>query len=477
MSSISTSPRGSTSSPRASTTSPVTSPRIALPTPLITAPIVSGNGNSTTSTSSMNSMSSSVKAPPKTYEISDTPAVKSGFVWKTTGKKHTDGPWAKRYLELAPRFLLYSKNQKSPTLGVIPLSRVREVQIDTSKKKSNSFGLILDDRGYFFYTATISERNDWVEGIKYNISILKKENNNSLGKPELEIDYSEGEEETELEFKRDFRGNYDVVEPPLGKGTFSTVYKAKNKATGEAVAAKIISKATTQKYQHFLQREIEIMKDLNHPNIVKLDEVYEDENELVLIFELVQGQELFKRVVARRRYSEAETRNVVFQLVLVMDYCHKKRVAHRDLKLENILTYFDGGKEIVKVIDFGLSKKFTEGGSDMLKSRVGSPTYCAPEIYELQPGENYTTAVDIWSIGVITYTLLSGFPPFGNGCDPGIVQNVTRVAYDYTDPVWNNVSQDAKTFMDHIFVLDPRQRYTAADCLNDPWLRNLRIKT
>eukprot|EP01116_Phalansterium_solitarium_P013978 TRINITY_DN3145_c0_g1_i1.p1 TRINITY_DN3145_c0_g1~~TRINITY_DN3145_c0_g1_i1.p1 ORF type:complete len:404 (+),score=68.59 TRINITY_DN3145_c0_g1_i1:133-1344(+) len=200
--------------------------------------------------------------------------------------------------------------------------------------------------------------------------------------------------------------DFYVIGKEIGRGTFSVVKRGKNKQTGVEYAIKCIDKKFIK--LHLLQREITIMKQLQHPNILPLVDVFESREFIYLVLVLVTGGELFDQIVQNGNYCEADARNIVTQILSAVSYLHSHGVVHRDLKPENLLCIGSGSKIQIYVADFGLSRAF-EGDSQQLSTYCGSPEYVAPEVLACVP---YDQAVDLWSVGVITYILLTGFLPF-----------------------------------------------------------------
>jgi len=261
----------------------------------------------------------------------------------------------------------------------------------------------------------------------------------------------------------------------IGKGGFSVVYRAEKKGSNppEEYAVKCIKKKMVEGDDiKLLRREIQIMKKLNHLNILKLYEVYEDEEQFYLVMELVKGKELFDKIVERGMYSERDASNIIFQVVSAVDYLHENNIAHRDLKPENLLSAGEGDKEIVKIADFGFSKSFAEEGEKLMTS-CGSPGYVAPEILT---AESYDKSVDMWSVGVIIYILLSGYPPFYADSAPALFKKIMDVKYDFDDSVWEDISDSAKDLIRNLLVKDPAKRLTAKQCLEHPWVRGSAAK-
>jgi len=251
----------------------------------------------------------------------------------------------------------------------------------------------------------------------------------------------------------------------LGRGGFSIVKKGVHKESGEAFAIKIIEKTAGEEELQLLQREIDIMKKLKHKNIISLEEVFDEPDCIYLVMELVTGGELFDQIVSRGTYGERDAANIVQQILCAVEYMHNNGIAHRDLKPENLLVS-GPNNDIIKVTDFGLSKDF---GQATLKTSCGTPDYVAPEVLKGMP---YDNSVDIWSIGVITYILLCGFPPFYGNSDQQIFEKIMKADYDFPSPDWDDISDEAKEFIGAILVLDFSTRPSASDCLLAPWLDN-----
>nr|XP_057945993.1 MAP/microtubule affinity-regulating kinase 3a isoform X2 [Doryrhamphus excisus] len=244
-------------------------------------------------------------------------------------------------------------------------------------------------------------------------------------------------------------GNYRLLKT-IGKGNFAKVKLARHILTGREVAIKIIDK--TQLNPNSLQklfREVRIMKILNHPNIVKLFEVIETERTLYLVMEYASGGEVFDYLVAHGRMKEKEARAKFRQIVSAVQYCHQKRIVHRDLKAENLLLDADMN---IKIADFGFSNEFTVGNK--LDTFCGSPPYAAPELFQ---GKKYDgPEVDVWSLGVILYTLVSGSLPFDGQNLKELRERVLRGKYRI--PFY--MSTDCENLLKRFLVLNPAKRGT-----------------
>lgn len=258
-----------------------------------------------------------------------------------------------------------------------------------------------------------------------------------------------------------------AVGDELGRGAFSVVRRGVKKGgTGEKVALKFIEKKfVKKKHIEQLRREIDIMQKVNHTNVLALKGIHENDTHLTLVMELVDGGELFYKIVDRGSFTEKDARNVVRQVCRGVAYLHSMGIAHRDLKPENLLCDGDGDNMTIKIADFGLSKIFGEG--ETLETSCGTPDYVAPEVLT---GSAYDNAVDMWSVGVITYILLCGFPPFYAPSQNVLFEKILSADYDFPDPEWTHVSEAAKNFIRHLIVKEPEARYSAAAALEDPWL-------
>jgi serine/threonine protein kinase len=257
----------------------------------------------------------------------------------------------------------------------------------------------------------------------------------------------------------------------IGRGGFSVVFEAKHKENGMKVAVKCVQLAcqADDEAMTALKREIRIMKKVNHPNILKLYEVFVEEESFYLVMELVPGKELFERIIDRGQYSERHASNIIRQIVSAVDYLHSNGIAHRDLKPENLLSSGDDENEVIKIIDFGLSKKF---GDEQLVTSVGSPGYVAPEVLT---AESYDKSVDMWSVGVILYILLCGFPPFFADTSTELFKKIIEVKYDFDDPAWDDVSEAPKEIIRKLLVKDPKERITAHDLAEHPWVKGIGV--
>lgn len=252
----------------------------------------------------------------------------------------------------------------------------------------------------------------------------------------------------------------------LGRGAFSIVYLATQRASGQQYAVKVINKKDLGKdYEKNLKMEVDILKKVNHPNIIALKELFDTPDKLYLIMELVTGGELFDKIVEKGSYTESEAGQLVRKIVSAVDYLHNLGIVHRDLKPENLLLKRADNDLEIAIADFGLSK--IVGQQMMMQTACGTPSYVAPEVLN---ASGYGKEVDMWSIGVITYILLCGFPPFYGDTVPEIFEQIMEANFDYPEEYWGTVSKEAKDFINKLLVVDSDKRLTASDALRHPWL-------
>jgi len=250
----------------------------------------------------------------------------------------------------------------------------------------------------------------------------------------------------------------------LGRGAFSVVKLAVNKKTSERFAVKIIDKKNVGSDLVRLETEIQILKKVHHPNVISLKELFDTPEYLFIVTELVTGGELFDKIVEKGSYTEKTAATLVIKIVSAIDYLHNLGIVHRDLKPENLLLKSATDDTEVKLADFGLSKIV---GPHVMMTACGTPGYVAPEVLS---ATGYDKEVDLWSIGVITYILLCGFPPFYNEDLPKLFEQIMKADYDFPPEYWNHVSKDAKDFIKKLLVVDPSKRLSSQQALSHPWL-------
>ncbi|KAG1713488.1 hypothetical protein DVH05_001275 [Phytophthora capsici] len=257
----------------------------------------------------------------------------------------------------------------------------------------------------------------------------------------------------------------------IGEGNFSIVKECTNRATGERFAVKCINKAALNpKDRSNLVQEIDILKDLSHPNIITLCDVYDGEGPMCfLVMEFAEGGELFDRIIAKEYYTEAEAKKVVKVVAKVLRYCHSDGVTHRDLKPENLLYKDETENSAIKIADFGFAKLVTEETN--MSTMCGTPGYYAPEIVRKLP---YDSKCDIWSLGVIAYILLCGFPPFYDENQVEEMRKILNGDFEFVAPYFDGVSQLAKDLICKMLVVQPSKRLSAQEVLDHPWFNDIK---
>ena len=277
--------------------------------------------------------------------------------------------------------------------------------------------------------------------------------------------------------KGDITQFYEVIKK-IGEGSYGKIYRVKNKQSGDIRAMKQIMKSKIPNIEKF-QNEIKILAMVDHPNIVRLFEVIEDDKYFNLFQELCTGGELLKKMHTTQM-KEKQIAKIFNQIMSAIAYCHEKGIVHRDLKLENILFASNNPDSPIKIIDFGFSvllgkndmnKKEDKDDNDLktygfkrMKSKVGTLYYISPEIIK----GNYDEKCDIWACGVILYILLCGYPPFNAPSDKEVYNIISQVKYDFNQPIWKNVSKYAKELIKNMLT-PAKNRYTAKQVLSSKW--------
>lgn len=213
-----------------------------------------------------------------------------------------------------------------------------------------------------------------------------------------------------------------------------------------------------------LNNEVGVLRSLDHPNIVKAYEIYYGKRNIHIVMEICNGGDLY----SRRPYSEKESARIVQKLLSAVHYLHEKRIVHRDLKFENIMFENTSESAEVKLIDFGLSKKFLHGHQTLMFGCVGTIHTMAPQVLNSEP---YDSQADLWSIGVVAYMLLSDTSPFYETNKQILIEKVRagKLTF-YAKEVWESISNEAKNFVSNLIKVDPEERFTAKQALAHEWL-------
>ncbi|XP_046840774.1 calcium/calmodulin-dependent protein kinase type 1-like isoform X2 [Xenia sp. Carnegie-2017] len=256
---------------------------------------------------------------------------------------------------------------------------------------------------------------------------------------------------------------YDLKDV-LGTGAFSEVVKGIEKSTGKSYAIKCIPKKLLKGKEENIENEINILKKVNHKHIIGLKELFDNKTHLYLVMDLVTGGELFDRIVERGSYTEKDASDALRCILEACAYLHELGIVHRDLKPENLLYETKEENSRLMISDFGLSKGTDDG---IMDTACGTPGYVAPEVLQQKP---YGPPVDCWSIGVIAYILLCGYPPFYDEDDSNLFAQILKAEYEFDEPYWDDISESAKDLVSHLMEVDPNKRFTCKEALVHPWI-------
>ena len=270
------------------------------------------------------------------------------------------------------------------------------------------------------------------------------------------------------------KDHYEILEP-IQHGTTSMTKKVKNKFSGMIRSMTVIKKAfiDLQEDEKNFMKEIAILRTLDHMNILKIYEFYQDEKCFYLINEYCNEGDLFEKI-QQGPLNEYSVCYIIKQILSAIDYCHDNNILHRDLKLESILIESIDNVIIknenielynIKISDFSSARSFRKNKN--LSKKVGTPYYIAPEVLN----RNYNEKCDIWSIGVLMFMLLSGKPPFWGDTDKEIIQMVKEGKMDFRKNEWNNISNDAIDLVNNMLRYDSKKRFSAFECLKHNWFK------
>ncbi|KAI8143076.1 kinase-like domain-containing protein [Fennellomyces sp. T-0311] len=253
---------------------------------------------------------------------------------------------------------------------------------------------------------------------------------------------------------------YKVSNHTLGVGSFAVVKLCTHRKTGQTFALKIVMKKAIA----------DVLKQVRHPHIISMHGLYEDAQAVYIVTDHAKGGELFQQLLRKGSYTERDASHLVRQILQGLAYLHEHDIVHRDIKPENLLFQTTDSEDKLMITDFGLSRIIRDHDG-ILMTACGTPGYVAPEIL-LRAGHG--TPVDLWSVGVITYTLLSGYTPFWGADEPTLFDNIIRGQYEYDDEYWGDISASGKRTENHLIdsclQLDPTKRITAAEALRHPWI-------
>jgi len=352
------------------------------------------------------------------------------------------------------------------------LTTVSKVQCEIIK---NSNGIFLKDK---------SSNGTWVNGHKIGKDAMWPLDHNAeicfAGAKKKVYVFMSTEPQTET-FPTALTNKY-TVSKVLGRGATGEVRLGFRIPDLHRVAIKIISKkncstiSSLVSSQEAILNEVRILQNASHPNIIHLEDVIDSKDFLFIVLELAEGGELFDKIIEKTKFNEAEAKLHFYQMASAINYLHSKNICHRDLKPENILLCsLDDKNPVIKITDMGLSKLVDL--NTVMKTFCGTPQYIAPEIVlgagrmESQP---YSMKVDVWSLGVILYILVSGTPPFSEDrkCGMELKQQILQANYIYYPQLFDQISSQAKDLIDKCLRVDPNERISSEEILRHPWLKD-----
>ncbi|KAK9472491.1 kinase-like domain-containing protein [Dipodascopsis tothii] len=254
--------------------------------------------------------------------------------------------------------------------------------------------------------------------------------------------------------------------PVLGAGTYGIVKEATVAATGDRVAVKVILKDSVKGNVKMIYEELDVLRRLNHPHIVKFVDWFESKEKFYLVTQLATGGELFDRICERGKYTEQDAVETVREILEAVAYLHDLNIVHRDLKPENLLYVDPSPTSELVLADFGIAKTL-ESKDEVLTSMAGSFGYAAPEVLR---GSGHGKPCDVWSLGVITYTLLCGYSPFRSENIEDFLLEVRENGVIFHERYWRGVSEEAKEFILCMLRVNPAKRLTCKDLLDHHWI-------
>lgn len=270
-----------------------------------------------------------------------------------------------------------------------------------------------------------------------------------------------GDSKTDKTYENEY-----ITQNQLGTGAFSVVKQCKRRINGHLAAVKVIQKSQVSSEDlEGLKEEMEILASMEHEHIIKMEEYFDEPKFIYIVTELVAGGELFDRIVRKSYYSEKDARDLIRVFLKTMAYVHEQGVVHRDLKPENLLLVADDDDSDIKIADFGLAKRVEDLKPN--EPPCGTPAYVAPEILRNQ---RYGVEVDIWSIGVICYVLLAGYPPFYDEDMKKLFRKIKDGKYHFHQEHWGDKSPEAMDCIKKMLCVDVKERWTAKQLLQHDWV-------
>jgi len=253
----------------------------------------------------------------------------------------------------------------------------------------------------------------------------------------------------------------------LGSGTYGIVREADSMKANGKFAVKIILKKNVKGHEQMVYDELDLLQRLDHPHTIKFVDWFESKDKFYIVTDLATGGELFDRICELGKFTEADARNNMREILSAVDYLHDHDIVHRDLKPENLLFVTPSPTSSLVLADFGIAKML-ETKDELLLSMAGSFGYAAPEIMQRK---GHGKPADIWSLGVITYTILCGYTPFRSETIDDLIAEMNRDSIVFHSRYWGDVSEEAKSFIRRLLSLNPAARPTSKQALQDPWIK------
>ncbi|XP_016987447.1 ovarian-specific serine/threonine-protein kinase Lok isoform X2 [Drosophila rhopaloa] len=272
------------------------------------------------------------------------------------------------------------------------------------------------------------------------------------------------------------------VNKKLGSGAYGLVRLVYDTRTCQQFAMKIVKKnmlsgsarpSTNFSDPDRVLNEAKIMKNLSHPCVVRMHDIVDKPDSVYMVLEFMRGGDLLNRIISNKLLSEDTSKLYFYQMCHAVKYLHDRGITHRDLKPDNVLLETNDEETLLKVSDFGLSK-FVQKDS-VMRTLCGTPLYVAPEVLITGGREAYTRKVDIWSLGVVLFTCLSGTLPFSDEYGTPAAQQIKKGRFAYGHPAWKRVSQRAKLLINQMLIVDPERRPSIDDVLQCSWLRDAQM--
>eukprot|EP00128_Syssomonas_multiformis_P012683 Colp12_sorted_trinity150504_noHs@10962 len=346
-----------------------------------------------------------------------------------------------------------------------------------SNKHCMVYKKIADDESITAFIEDLSSNGTFVNGIKIGKGKTVVLNNNdevsfALKKNKVFMYHDQQASSGEL-----LNDTYYVTKL-LGAGNFAEVKLGISKHSGERFAIKILNKkkfVMQPAMRDSMLDEVNILKEVSHPCIISVHDMVETDTNLYIVLEYVTGGELFDHIVKVQRFAEKPCKFLFYQMCRAVEYLHDRGITHRDLKPENVLVSATQGDWVtVKISDFGLAK--IVGEQSFMQTLCGTPSYLAPEVLTRAGKEGYSSRVDCWSLGVILYICLCGYPPFSDEITKyPLFEQITKGIFTFPKDPWALIDENAKDLVNKLLVVDPTQRLSIKQVLSHPWMKDSEI--